>query len=88
LRRSIEMTNEAKSGHPTSACSAAEIMAVLFFDEMRYSIEAPKDPSADRFVMSKVGVPCLAIEESLRGTPVRFSTPHGTRPASSRARRS
>jgi hypothetical protein len=33
---SIEATSAANSGHPTSCCSAAEIMAVLFFHEMRY----------------------------------------------------
>ena len=41
------------SGHPTSCMSAAEIMSVLFFDEMRWD---PRDPSgrrADIFVLSK-----------------------------------
>jgi transketolase len=54
LRRlSIESTTEAGSGHPTSCMSAAEIMSVLFFDEMRWD---PRDPSgrrADIFVLSK-----------------------------------
>lgn len=31
----------------------AEIMSILFFDTMRYKIAAPKDPSSDRFVLSK-----------------------------------
>ncbi|MGH7418327.1 MAG: 1-deoxy-D-xylulose-5-phosphate synthase N-terminal domain-containing protein, partial [Candidatus Rokuibacteriota bacterium] len=47
------MTAEAGSGHPTSCMSCAEIMAALFFEEMRWD---PKDPSgadADVFVLSK-----------------------------------
>uniref|UniRef100_A0A5S6R4F4 transketolase n=1 Tax=Trichuris muris TaxID=70415 RepID=A0A5S6R4F4_TRIMR len=50
---SIRATNASNSGHPTSCCSAAEIMSVLFFHEMRYSVENPKDPYSDRFVLSK-----------------------------------
>lgn len=50
---SIVATNASKSGHPTSCASMAEIMSVLFFHTMKYKISAPKDPSADRFVLSK-----------------------------------
>ncbi|XP_014673189.1 PREDICTED: transketolase-like [Priapulus caudatus] len=50
---SIRATSASKSGHPTSCCSAAEIMSVLFFDVMRYKVKEPRDPSSDRFVMSK-----------------------------------
>jgi transketolase len=54
LRRlSLESTAEAGSGHPTSCMSCAEIVSVLFFDEMRWD---PRDPSgrrADLFVLSK-----------------------------------
>ncbi|CAH0596130.1 unnamed protein product [Chrysodeixis includens] len=50
---SIVATNASKSGHPTSCASMAEIMSVLFFHTMRYKISAPKDPSADRFILSK-----------------------------------
>jgi transketolase len=54
LRRdSVEMTTAAGSGHPTSCLSVAEIMAALFFREMRWD---PRDPTArdvDRFVLSK-----------------------------------
>lgn len=52
-RHSIESTSEAGSGHPTTCMSAADIAAVLFFDEMRWD---PKDPSgrdADVLVLSK-----------------------------------
>lgn len=40
--------------HPTSCCSAAEIMAVLFFHTMRYKAQDPRNPHNDRFVLSKV----------------------------------
>ncbi|KAM3719773.1 Transketolase [Dirofilaria immitis] len=50
---SIRMTCAAKSGHPTSSCSAAEIVATLFFNEMKFDKAFPKNPSADRFVLSK-----------------------------------
>ncbi|XP_052744471.1 transketolase-like protein 2 [Bicyclus anynana] len=50
---SIVATNASKSGHPTSCASMAEIMSVLFFHTMRYKISAPRDPSADRFILSK-----------------------------------
>ncbi|MEJ1276608.1 transketolase [Cricetulus griseus] len=39
--------------HPTSCCSAAEIMAVLFFHTMRYKALDPRNPHNDRFVLSK-----------------------------------
>ncbi|KAM8930259.1 transketolase [Pelodytes ibericus] len=50
---SIRATTAAGSGHPTSCCSAAEIMSVLFFHTMKYKPQDPKNPSNDRFVMSK-----------------------------------
>ncbi|XP_046817202.1 transketolase-like protein 2 isoform X1 [Vespa crabro] len=51
--RSIEATQSSKSGHPTSCSSMAEIMSVLFFHTMRYKVSAPRDPSSDRFILSK-----------------------------------
>ncbi|MCX7717524.1 MAG: transketolase [Candidatus Sumerlaeaceae bacterium] len=50
---SIRSTTEAGSGHPTTCCSCAEIMACLFFGVMRYDPRDPRNPVADRFVMSK-----------------------------------
>ncbi|CAG9793518.1 unnamed protein product [Diatraea saccharalis] len=50
---SIVATNASKSGHPTSCASMAEIMSVLFFHTMRYKVSAPRDASADRFILSK-----------------------------------
>lgn len=50
---SIKATNASNSGHPTSCCSMAEIMSVLFFDTMQFKASSPRDPSNDRFVLSK-----------------------------------
>ena len=50
---SILSTTEAGSGHPTSCMSAAEIVATLFFGEMRFDPRDPQNPDNDRFVLSK-----------------------------------
>jgi len=50
---SIQMTNASKSGHPTSCASMAELTSVLFYHTMKYKVNSPRDPSSDRFVLSK-----------------------------------
>ena len=50
---SVRATSRAGSGHPTSCCSAAEIMAALFFGQMRFDPRAPGHEDNDRFVLSK-----------------------------------
>uniref|UniRef100_A0A674E9Y7 Transketolase n=1 Tax=Salmo trutta TaxID=8032 RepID=A0A674E9Y7_SALTR len=50
---SIKATTAAGSGHPTSCCSVAEIMSVLFFNTMKYRPEDPRNINNDRFVLSK-----------------------------------
>jgi len=50
---SIRSTTAAGSGHPTSCCSAADIVATLFFGEMRFDPQNPQHSGNDRFVMSK-----------------------------------
>src|ERR687891_506652 len=50
---SVRSTSEAGSGHPSSSCSAADLVAALFFSEMRYDPRDPKNPDNDRFVLSK-----------------------------------
>ena len=50
---SINMTSASASGHPTTCMSAAEIMSVLFFDEMRYDPRHPDSLANDEFVLSK-----------------------------------
>jgi len=54
LRRiSLLSTAEAGSGHPTTCMSCADIMSVLFFQEMRFDPANPKARNADAFVLSK-----------------------------------
>jgi transketolase len=50
---SVRSTTAAGSGHPTTCLSAADILAVLFFDELRFDPKDPQHPEADRFVLSK-----------------------------------
>jgi transketolase len=50
---SVKSTSEAGSGHPTSCCSAADLVAALFFAEMRFDPKDPRHPGGDRFVLSK-----------------------------------
>ena len=50
---SIRATTTAASGHPTTCMSAAELMAALFFADMRFDPENPQHRAADRLVMSK-----------------------------------
>jgi transketolase len=50
---SVRSTSKAGSGHPSTCLSAAEIMAALFFAEMRYDARAPEHPDNDRLVLSK-----------------------------------
>jgi transketolase len=50
---SVRATSEAGSGHPSSCCSAADIVAALFFSVMRYDPKNPKAPNSDRFILSK-----------------------------------
>ena len=52
-RDSLIMTAEAGSGHPSTCLSCAEIMSVLFFDEMHFDPRYPKAYDVDVFVMSK-----------------------------------
>jgi transketolase len=50
---SIRATTAAGSGHPTSAASAADLVAGLFFAVMRLDPDDPRSPASDRFVLSK-----------------------------------
>jgi transketolase len=52
-RRVIEMIVRAQSGHPGGSLSAADIMAVLFFHQLRIDSSNPKNPDRDRFILSK-----------------------------------
>jgi transketolase len=50
---SIRSTTASASGHPTTCMSAAEIVSTLFFAEMRFDPQDPRNPHSDRFVLSK-----------------------------------
>jgi transketolase len=50
---SVRSTSAAGSGHPTSCCSAADLIAALFFAELRFDPKDPHHPGSDRFVLSK-----------------------------------
>ena len=49
----INMVYEAGSGHPGGSLSCADILAVLYFNQMNINNIKPKDISRDRFVLSK-----------------------------------
>jgi transketolase len=50
---SVRAAAAAGSGHPTSSMSAADLMAVLLANHLRYDFERPQHPGNDRFVLSK-----------------------------------
>ena len=50
---SVRMSAWAKSGHPSSAMSAADLMAVLVDGYLRYDFDHPKAPTNDRLIFSK-----------------------------------
>ncbi|QKW30195.1 transketolase [Streptomyces seoulensis] len=50
---SVRAAAAAGSGHPTSSMSAADLMAVLLANHLRYDFDQPDHPGNDRFVLSK-----------------------------------
>ncbi|MFF3409698.1 transketolase [Streptomyces sp. NPDC002742] len=50
---SVRAADAAGSGHPTSSMSAADLMAVLLANHLRYDFERPQHPGNDRFLLSK-----------------------------------
>jgi transketolase len=50
---SIRPAAVAKSGHPTSGMSAADLMAVLVANHLHYDYDTPKSPANDRLIFSK-----------------------------------
>lgn len=54
VRKSIlKMVSNAKSGHPGGSLSAADVLTVLYFDEMNVNQTNVKDIRRDKFVLSK-----------------------------------
>lgn len=49
----IESVYSAKSGHPGGSLSIAEILTVLYFNQMNIDEKNPKSESRDRLVLSK-----------------------------------
>jgi transketolase len=52
-KTAVTMIYEAQSGHPGGSLSLADIVAALYFSEMRIDPQNPKWPDRDRFVLSK-----------------------------------
>jgi transketolase len=50
---SLRSTTAAGSGHPSSCLSAADLVSVVFFREMRYDPRDPHNPENDLFILSK-----------------------------------
>lgn len=49
----IEAVYGAKSGHPGGALSCADILTVLYFNQMQIDPAKPRDDARDRFILSK-----------------------------------
>lgn len=49
----IEAVYGAKSGHPGGSLSCADILTVLYFNQMNIDPKKPKDEARDKFVLSK-----------------------------------
>lgn len=56
----VEAVYSGKSGHPGGALSCADILACLYFSELRIDPKRPCDPKRDRFILSK-GHSCPAL---------------------------
>lgn len=50
---SLRCTDQAGTGHPTSSLSAADLMAVLLRDHLRWDLARPGHPNNDHLVFSK-----------------------------------
>ena len=60
----VEAVFNAKSGHPGGALSSADMLACLYFAEMKIDPKDPKNPDRDRFVLSK-GHSCPGLYSTL-----------------------
>lgn len=52
-QRIIDMIYKAQSGHPGGSLSCTDILTALYFDTMKIDPKDPKNPSRDRFILSK-----------------------------------
>lgn len=62
----VDMVYKGKDGHPGPALSIADIMAVLFFDEMRIDPANPDWEDRDRFILSKAMHALFTMRHYLR----------------------
>lgn len=66
--KSLVSIYDAKSGHPGGSLSITDILAVLYFEEMRIRPEEPNWPDRDRLVLSKGhACPALYVVLALKG---------------------
>jgi len=49
----LEMVGVGKAGHLGGSSSLAEVVAVLYFHKLRFNRDDPRDPTRDRFLLSK-----------------------------------
>lgn len=49
----IEMLYQAASGHPGGSLSAVDALVALYYTTLKHDPKNPKDPSRDRFILSK-----------------------------------
>lgn len=67
-KMALTMIYTAQSGHPGGSFSAADIVAALYFDELRLDPQNPRWADRDRFVLSK-GHVCPIQYSALQGHP-------------------
>src|SRR6266571_2679997 len=70
---SVRCAAAAKSGHPTSGMSAADLMAVLLDKYLRYDFDAPKNPANDPLLYAMFRA-AGAISEDELGSYRRFDS--------------
>ena len=71
----IEGIYNAKSGHPGGSLSIADILTVLYFNQMNVDEKNPKSNSRDRLVLSKGHVaPALYSVLAEKGYVYRITT--------------
>ena len=52
-KKIINQVYNAQSGHPGGSLSCADILTILYFNQMNINPKEPKNPDRDRFILSK-----------------------------------
>ena len=60
----LDQIYTAQSGHPGGSLSMADLLAILYNEELNVNADRPDDPDRDRFVLSK-GHACPALYAAL-----------------------